>query len=374
MRIVLLNCARATFVAVAWLAAFGAAPVFELSSASAADLVASNRTVFFENGVKPFLAKYCAGCHGADVQKAEFAVHEITKGDLGHWEKIAENVSLELMPPPEKPQPTREQRDAFVDWIRAHLKASVIHEMNRRKTSDQGNRVGHEDLYSGKHKGPAYSSSRLWRISQRIYHSISKDMRATQGHAGPVAGQEYQLSLAFAGRPGTTAADNVLGIDVTDSSSNSLLSQTLTTAPLGWNTHTFTFTATTAQTKLAFADEGTSNSLGTFLDDVQVTPVTTAAASSSGAPLIAFAPGSVQESSSSSEDNVAKPASGEAAAPVVNDLNAALLTLIRAGELRNQRPASLDPHSEEYADTVDELFGNEEALAELLSSNSVTAA
>ena len=69
MRIVLLNCARATFVAVAWLAAFGAAPVFELSSASAADLVASNRTVFFENGVKPFLAKYCAGCHGADVQK-----------------------------------------------------------------------------------------------------------------------------------------------------------------------------------------------------------------------------------------------------------------------------------------------------------------
>lgn len=144
--------------------------------------------VSFNQDIKPFLGKYCVDCHGVEVKKAGFAVHEITQGDTEHWEKIVESVSLELMPPPKKPQPTRAERDAFVDWVRENLQAHGIDEMNRRKTSDQGNRVRHEDLFSGKHTGPAYSPSRLWRISQRIYDSISIEMSATRGPAGRANG------------------------------------------------------------------------------------------------------------------------------------------------------------------------------------------
>ncbi len=162
--------------------------------AEPADPVSPPDEASLQRDIRSFLTRYCVDCHGQEVQKAGFAVHEIRAGDLGHWEKIAENVALELMPPPKRPQPTRAERDAVLAWIRENLKAHGIDEMNREQTSDQGNRVRHEDLFSGAHKGPAFSHARLWRISQRIYDSISSDLRATRGPAGRANGPVRALT------------------------------------------------------------------------------------------------------------------------------------------------------------------------------------
>jgi hypothetical protein len=63
----------------------------------------------------------------------------------------------------------------------------------------------------------------------------------------------------------------VLTFSVIDvSTSATLMTDTLSTEPNGWTYYTYQFTATGGHTKLVFADAGTSNSLGTFLDDVSV--------------------------------------------------------------------------------------------------------
>lgn len=91
--------------------------------------------------------------------------------------------------------------------------------------------------------------------STRVYQDIQ-----TQ------AGCTYDLSFQFSPRPNTSAEDNVLGVtwggaDV-DELSAAGGSQT------AWTEHTYTVTATGPTMRLAFEDRGTSNSLGTFLDNV----------------------------------------------------------------------------------------------------------
>lgn len=170
-------------------AAFVGLSIFPITGGAGVEAVEPVRPapekMSLQNDIKPFLSKYCVDCHGAEVQKAKFALHDITldEADLQHWEMIAENIELELMPPPKKPQPTEEERFAVVDWIRDYLEQND-RGFNPEPTSPFGNRVRHEDLFSGEHTGPAFSYSRMWRISQRIYDSISKDFNATSGPAG----------------------------------------------------------------------------------------------------------------------------------------------------------------------------------------------
>jgi hypothetical protein len=38
------------------------------------------------------------------------------------------------------------------------------------------NRISHEQLFSGEHKGPAYTTSRVWRISPYIYEQLLDDL------------------------------------------------------------------------------------------------------------------------------------------------------------------------------------------------------
>jgi len=86
-----------------------------------------------------------------------------------------------------------------------------------------------------------------------------------------VPGAKYQINFAFAPRPNTSAADNVLEVKwdgvVVD-----------TIGPLAgggsivWSTYSYNVTASGALTRVEFTDLGTANSLGTFLDDVKVHP------------------------------------------------------------------------------------------------------
>ncbi len=144
----------------------------------------------FARTVQPLLRKYCLNCHNADVQKAEFTVHDLrgnvgTAGELQRWEKIHEMLDLGLMPPKKRPQPPKEDVEHVVRWIDQELtKVGRAPDTWRVKLPQFGNRVHHADLFSGKHKGPAFSYARVWRISPDIYAQMAKDNGIVR-HSGP---------------------------------------------------------------------------------------------------------------------------------------------------------------------------------------------
>ncbi|NUM25286.1 MAG: hypothetical protein HUU49_01520 [Candidatus Buchananbacteria bacterium] len=81
-------------------------------------------------------------------------------------------------------------------------------------------------------------------------------------------GYNYEVSFDFSPRPSTGSGDNILQFNWDGG-----LIDTLNGAGAGntnWSSHTYDLTATGFSTELMFADAGTSNSLGTFLDNVSV--------------------------------------------------------------------------------------------------------
>ena len=97
-------------------------------------------------------------------------------------------------------------------------------------------------------------------------------------------GREYTLSFAFAGRPGTVAGENALGVelfnvnpggahplqfDLYNEANQPVSSPLQLPGGSGWKYYTTTFRAHGHQTELRFSDQGhPDNTLGTFLDDV----------------------------------------------------------------------------------------------------------
>jgi len=80
-------------------------------------------------------------------------------------------------------------------------------------------------------------------------------------------GEQYQLKFYFSPRPNTDASNNVLKVtwDGMDIDTITLAGGTDTM----WTYHTYALTATGYMTHLEFANMGTSDSLGTLLDDVK---------------------------------------------------------------------------------------------------------
>ena len=86
---------------------------------------------------------------------------------------------------------------------------------------------------------------------------------------GTIPGYNYEIKYYFSARPGTTLNDNKL---VTNWDGILLGSHTATTGGnTDWTPFIYTKTATNNTTEIEFKDDGASNSLGTFLDEVSVT-------------------------------------------------------------------------------------------------------
>lgn len=137
----------------------------------------------FQQQIAPFLKAHCVKCHGPEKQKADFALHDIdgvvTAGkDIERWEKILEMVSLGEMPPEKEPQPKKVDRSRVTGWIAQELqKIGRGPDAARLALPNQANRLDHEALFSGEHRGPAWSPARLWRKSPQIYDRFSTEMR-----------------------------------------------------------------------------------------------------------------------------------------------------------------------------------------------------
>ncbi len=180
--------------------------LLKIDAVSADDQEAKLAT--FTKRVQPFLRQYCVGCHGEKKQEANFALHDIdpiiTNGkDVERWEKVLEMISNGDMPPDDvKEVPLRTVRRSVEQWIASELKKIDRGPDEGRLTRPEfGNRVNHDELFSGEHKGPAYSSPRLWRKNGQIHRRFESDHRLQQGNIpfNPKGGhgfQDYSTLLA----------------------------------------------------------------------------------------------------------------------------------------------------------------------------------
>jgi len=102
-------------------ALFGATPI---PAAGEPSLVALEHE--FDGSVRPLLKQYCLGCHSTEKHKGDLdlerfaSLQEVLKHPKA-WQVVVEQLSLGEMPPKEKPQPSKVERDRLLSWVNALL-------------------------------------------------------------------------------------------------------------------------------------------------------------------------------------------------------------------------------------------------------------
>jgi hypothetical protein len=93
----------------------------------------------FVSQVRPFLERYCFGCHGAKKREAALDLRrDSTVAAIQHnfrrWEQVLERLQADEMPPEEAPRhPSRDERATVIAWIGVLRDREV-----RRKAGDPG--------------------------------------------------------------------------------------------------------------------------------------------------------------------------------------------------------------------------------------------
>jgi hypothetical protein len=118
--------------------------------------------------LKKFLGDFCVKCHGAEKQKGDIRLDDLT-GDVltegTRWNVIADQIRRGEMPPDDaKAQPTAAQKNAILTWVNGQLGAHA------QRKPNLGNLVPHDLLFApasaAKAEAPA---QRLWRLSPDAY-------------------------------------------------------------------------------------------------------------------------------------------------------------------------------------------------------------
>jgi hypothetical protein len=78
----------------------------------------------FEQTVRPFVAKYCAGCHSGKMPAAQFDLTSYTSinmvtDDFARWALVAEKLKAKEMPPKPMPPPPADATQQIIDWVAA---------------------------------------------------------------------------------------------------------------------------------------------------------------------------------------------------------------------------------------------------------------
>ena len=106
---------RLSYLAVAL--AIGLCAVIARSQAPADD---------YATKIRPLLVKHCLECHSTqkhrgDLDLERFTTRALIRDDLHPWEQLLEQVEVGEMPPKGKPQPSAEERQTLVRWVRGML-------------------------------------------------------------------------------------------------------------------------------------------------------------------------------------------------------------------------------------------------------------
>ena len=92
----------------------------------------------FDQTVKPFVSKYCVGCHSGKNAPAQFDLKSysnvgMVKDDFARWTLLSQRLQNQEMPPKPMPAPPAAEVQKVVDWVRA-VRAEEI----RRTAGDPG--------------------------------------------------------------------------------------------------------------------------------------------------------------------------------------------------------------------------------------------
>lgn len=90
----------------------------------------------FDEQVRPFLARHCLECHGAQKPKGDLRLDRISADFAGdasreHWLAVLNRIGAGEMPPKSKPRPPEAEVRALTDWIRGQAAAA---DASRRAT------------------------------------------------------------------------------------------------------------------------------------------------------------------------------------------------------------------------------------------------
>lgn len=77
---------------------------------------------YYNKQILPVLQDYCYDCHGDGMDKGEFALDAVTDfkelmKDKQMWDNVREHMESYVMPPENKSQPSREERERVTHWI-----------------------------------------------------------------------------------------------------------------------------------------------------------------------------------------------------------------------------------------------------------------
>src|SRR5262249_32843847 len=83
----------------------------------------------YDEQVRPFLARHCVGCHGADKPQGDFRLDRLSPdfaeaGGREKWAAVLKRVKAGEMPPKSKPRPPEKETRLVLDWVEAGLKAA----------------------------------------------------------------------------------------------------------------------------------------------------------------------------------------------------------------------------------------------------------
>lgn len=154
----------------------------------------------YDSKIKVFFESYCTKCHNPEKKKGKLILEDIDPDMLAGpqvttWQKVFEQLELGDMPPEDEDNlPDETSRREVLAWIANELRMAGK-EIGLGALLDHpshGNRVDHDALFSGKHQGPAWSPTRLWRISPFI--SEGSYQRTKLGKHIEKASQPFGLS------------------------------------------------------------------------------------------------------------------------------------------------------------------------------------
>ena len=116
--------------------------------------------------LQKFLGEFCTKCHGAEKQKGDIRLDELT-GDITkegtRWAVIADQIRSGDMPPDDAKQPGDAQKKGLLAWVTGQLGAHA-----QRKPS-LGNLVPHELLFGAPGGAAKAPEVRLWRLNPQGY-------------------------------------------------------------------------------------------------------------------------------------------------------------------------------------------------------------
>ncbi len=100
--------------------------LWSFSGSSRAEEPAADAAADFVNFIQPTIKQYCGDCHSSQLKKGSldlerFATFERVREDVQPWQHLKELVEAGEMPPAEKPQPSKAERQRLLDWTKRFL-------------------------------------------------------------------------------------------------------------------------------------------------------------------------------------------------------------------------------------------------------------